>query len=94
MPGKKHNVPGLWPAAWTMGNLGRAGYGASLEGTWPYSYEQCDVGTLQNQNDVDGNPTASKTGGDVMFNRKHNTKALSFMSGQRSFCLYMPRRLS
>lgn len=27
-----HNVVGLWPAIWTMGNLGRAGYGASLEG--------------------------------------------------------------
>lgn len=27
-----HNVAGLWPAVWTMGNLGRAGYGASLEG--------------------------------------------------------------
>ena len=26
------NVAGLWPAIWTMGNLGRAGYGASLEG--------------------------------------------------------------
>jgi beta-glucan synthesis-associated protein KRE6 len=26
------NVMGLWPAIWTMGNLGRAGYGASLEG--------------------------------------------------------------
>lgn len=25
---------GLWPAFWTMGNLGRAGYGSSLEGTW------------------------------------------------------------
>lgn len=25
-------VAGLWPAIWTMGNLGRAGYGASLEG--------------------------------------------------------------
>ena len=23
---------GLWPAVWTMGNLGRAGYGASLDG--------------------------------------------------------------
>ncbi|MCO5598570.1 hypothetical protein L7F22_052667 [Adiantum nelumboides] len=82
LPGK-NNVPGLWPAAWTMGNLGRAGYGASLEGTWPYSYEECDVGTLQNQTDVNGNPKASQTGGDVMFNRKHHTKALSFMSGQR-----------
>ena len=27
-----NNILGLWPAIWTMGNLGRAGYGASLEG--------------------------------------------------------------
>ena len=27
------NVAGLWPAVWAMGNLGRAGYGASLDGT-------------------------------------------------------------
>jgi beta-glucan synthesis-associated protein KRE6 len=27
-----NNVRGLWPAAWAMGNLGRAGYGASLDG--------------------------------------------------------------
>ena len=26
------NVPGLWPGVWTMGNLGRAGYGATTEG--------------------------------------------------------------
>lgn len=31
LPGA-NNVVGLWPAVWTMGNLGRAGYGASLEG--------------------------------------------------------------
>ena len=31
LPGT-NNVIGLWPAVWTMGNLGRAGYGASLEG--------------------------------------------------------------
>lgn len=31
MPGP-NNVMGLWPAIWTMGNLGRAGYGATLEG--------------------------------------------------------------
>jgi beta-glucanase (GH16 family) len=31
LPGQS-NVQGLWPAIWTMGNLGRAGYGASLEG--------------------------------------------------------------
>ena len=27
-----NNVRGLWPAIWAMGNLGRAGYGASLDG--------------------------------------------------------------
>lgn len=27
-----NNVVGLWPAVWAMGNLGRAGYGASLDG--------------------------------------------------------------
>lgn len=27
-----NNVVGLWPAIWTMGNLGRAGYGAALDG--------------------------------------------------------------
>jgi beta-glucanase (GH16 family) len=31
LPGA-NNVVGLWPAVWTMGNLGRAGYGASLDG--------------------------------------------------------------
>lgn len=31
LPGA-NNVRGLWPAVWSMGNLGRAGYGASLEG--------------------------------------------------------------
>jgi beta-glucan synthesis-associated protein KRE6 len=31
LPGA-NNVMGLWPAVWTMGNLGRVGYGASLEG--------------------------------------------------------------
>jgi beta-glucanase (GH16 family) len=31
LPGA-NNVLGLWPAVWAMGNLGRAGYGASLDG--------------------------------------------------------------
>lgn len=30
------STPGFWPGAWTMGNLGRAGYGATTEGMWPY----------------------------------------------------------
>lgn len=66
-----------------MGNLGRAGYGASLEGTWPYSYDSCDVGTLQNQTFVDGQPVAAQTGGSVGFNKKHGSNALSFLAGQR-----------
>ena len=54
LPGKS-TVAGLWPAIWSMGNLGRAGYGGSLEGLWPYSYDSCDVGTLKNQS-LDGKP--------------------------------------
>lgn len=37
LPGSS-KLYGLWPAIWAMGNLGRAGYGASLDGTWPYTY--------------------------------------------------------
>lgn len=62
-------TPGLWPAAWTMGNLGRAGYGASTEGMWPYTYAACDVGTFPNQTDTSGNPSAAS--------------GLSFLPGQR-----------
>ena len=36
-----NNVYGLWPAIWTMGNLGRAGYGATLEGL--VCLKQCDI---------------------------------------------------
>ncbi|KAF9005293.1 hypothetical protein BDZ89DRAFT_1145312 [Hymenopellis radicata] len=46
MPGRA-DAPGLWPGAWTMGNLGRAGYGATTEGMWPYSYDSCDTGPFQ-----------------------------------------------
>lgn len=28
-------LQGFWPGAWTMGNLARAGYGATTDGTWP-----------------------------------------------------------
>ncbi len=48
LPGTS-DVYGLWPAIWTMGNLGRAGYGGTLESMWPYSYDTCDIGTLSNQ---------------------------------------------
>lgn len=72
-----NNVEGLWPAVWTMGNLGRAGYGASLEGMWPYSYDACDVGTAPNQT-VNGQPSAATVNGDPF-----NGGALSFLPGQR-----------
>ncbi|RKP08191.1 beta-glucan synthesis-associated [Thamnocephalis sphaerospora] len=48
LPGSPR-VSALWPAIWTMGNLGRAGYGASTEGLWPYSYDTCDNGVTPSQ---------------------------------------------
>ena len=87
MPGYA-KVPGLWPAFWLMGNLGRAGYGSTLQGTWPYSYDQCDVGTTMNQTIYNstypnGYPADTLNGGATMFNQKHNTRALSFLPGQK-----------
>ncbi|ESK95791.1 glycoside hydrolase family 16 protein [Moniliophthora roreri MCA 2997] len=75
MPGSP-KAPGFWPGAWTMGNLGRAGYGATTEGMWPYSYDTCDIGTFPNQTDPNGNPTSSATGG-------NEDGPLSFLPGQR-----------
>jgi len=75
MPGTPQG-PGFWPAIWTLGNLGRAGYGATTEGTWPYSYAACDLGTFPNQTDKSGNPTADATG-------SPGGDPLSFQPGQR-----------
>lgn len=47
-------APGLWPGAWTMGNLGRPGYLSTTEGMWPYTYQACDVGITPNQSSSDG----------------------------------------
>ncbi|KAF8708027.1 Beta-glucan synthesis-associated protein (SKN1), partial [Rhizoctonia solani] len=78
LPGAS-NVFGLWPAFWMMGNLGRAGYGASLEGTWPYTYDTCDVGTLANQTDPRTNlPAAAHVGGPTGTNGE-----MSYLPGQR-----------
>ncbi|PPQ99336.1 hypothetical protein CVT24_009150 [Panaeolus cyanescens] len=78
LPGS-NQVSGLWPAVWTMGNLGRAGFGASVEGLWPYSYDECDVGTLPNQTYPGTQlPAAARTGGDPLSNG-----VLSFLPGQR-----------
>ncbi|EPQ51074.1 beta-glucan synthesis-associated [Gloeophyllum trabeum ATCC 11539] len=75
MPGSP-SAPGLWPGAWTMGNLGRAGYGATTDGTWPYSYDSCDLGTFPNQTAKDGTPAAAATGG-------NDGGPLSYLPGQR-----------
>ncbi|PSR72683.1 hypothetical protein PHLCEN_2v11457 [Hermanssonia centrifuga] len=39
LPGPNSDTKGYWPGAWTMGNLGRPGYGATSDGTWPYSQQ-------------------------------------------------------
>ncbi|KAJ7644331.1 glycoside hydrolase family 16 protein [Roridomyces roridus] len=75
LPGTSKTA-GFWPGVWTMGNLGRAGYGASTEGMWPYTYDSCDVGTLPNQTAKDGTPAAAATGGS-------GDSELSFLPGQR-----------
>ncbi|KAH9969089.1 beta-glucan synthesis-associated protein [Russula dissimulans] len=62
LPGAS-DILGLWPSLWTMGNLGRAGYGASLNGLWPYTYDSCDVGTAPNQT-FNNQPDVSTLPGD------------------------------
>ncbi|KAH0838181.1 glycoside hydrolase family 16 protein [Lanmaoa asiatica] len=74
LPGA-NNIPGM------QGLLSihyrRVGYGASLEGMWPYSYDSCDVGTVANQTH-NGEPAAALTNGDP-----GNGDVLSFLPGQR-----------
>ncbi|KAG6378626.1 glycoside hydrolase family 16 protein [Boletus reticuloceps] len=72
-----NNIVGFWPAIWTLGNLGRAGYGASLEGMWPYTYDACDIGTVANQS-LNGQPVAATEGGDT-----GKGGVLSYLPGQR-----------
>ncbi|KAH9858128.1 glycoside hydrolase family 16 protein [Lenzites betulinus] len=72
-----NNIHGLWPAVWAMGNLGRAGYGASLDGMWPYTYDACDVGTAPNQT-INGLPLNATIDGDT-----GHDGVLSFLPGQR-----------
>ncbi|KAH8915715.1 glycoside hydrolase family 16 protein [Atractiella rhizophila] len=70
---------GLWPGAWTIGNLARPGYGATNDGVWPYSYDVCDVGTYRNQTRKDNTPMATSTTGDV---EKYGGK-LAYSPGQK-----------
>jgi len=79
MPGNSI-ASGFWPGSWTMGNLGRAGFGATNDGMWPYSYNSCDVGTLEGQMMPDNTPVAaySESGSDEYRGR------LSILRGQRA----------
>ncbi|KAK6537547.1 hypothetical protein TWF694_011729 [Orbilia ellipsospora] len=45
---------GLWPGIWSLGNLARPGYLATSDGTWPYAYDDCDIGITPNQSSPDG----------------------------------------
>jgi beta-glucanase (GH16 family) len=58
-------VSGFRPGVEMMGNLGRPGYGATTEGTWPYTYDSCDIRTLENQTNPSGTgpPAATNTDG-------------------------------
>ncbi|KAL5371868.1 hypothetical protein DPSP01_013933 [Paraphaeosphaeria sporulosa] len=47
-------VHGLWPGVWTLGNLGKPGFTATTDGTWPYTYQACDAGITPNQSDSSG----------------------------------------
>ena len=40
MPGVS-TQPGLWPAFWLMGNLGRATFAQSTAGFWPFIFDEC-----------------------------------------------------
>ncbi|KAF8314471.1 beta-glucan synthesis-associated [Clavulina sp. PMI_390] len=72
------DISGYWPGAWMMGNLGRPGYGASVDGLWPYTYDSCDWGTLPNQT-YNGMPEVNEKGG---ASPKSNYN-LSWLPGQR-----------
>ncbi|KAH8918053.1 glycoside hydrolase family 16 protein [Atractiella rhizophila] len=78
LPGNP-NWFGLWPGAWTIGNLARPGYGATNDGVWPYSYDVCDVGTYPNQTRKDNTPSAALTSGSV----KYYGGELAYSPGQR-----------
>ncbi|KAI0316625.1 beta-glucan synthesis-associated [Amylostereum chailletii] len=73
------NILGFWPAVWTMGNLGRVGYGATTDGLWPYSYDSCDYGAIANQT-KDGLPAAAF---EVGKGDQYHDDKLSFLPGQR-----------
>lgn len=81
LPGPNSETQGYWPGAWTMGNLGRPGYGGTTDGVWPYTYDSCDVGTFPNQTLKDDSGPAAALHSDAS-KAKYNFQ-LSVLSGQR-----------
>ncbi|ESK85956.1 glycoside hydrolase family 16 protein [Moniliophthora roreri MCA 2997] len=80
LPAPGPTAQGYWPGVWTMGNLGRAGFRATTDGMWPYSYDSCDVGTFPNQTDHNNEP-ASAAFSDKSW--PEYDKKLSVLNGQR-----------
>ncbi|KAJ7498598.1 beta-glucan synthesis-associated [Mycena latifolia] len=81
LPGPNANAAGYWPGVWTMGNLARPGYIATSDGTWPYTYNTCDVGTFPNQTNLDGQTPAAAVHSDASTAKYNNN--LSWLSGQK-----------
>lgn len=81
LPGS-HSDEGFWPAVWLLGNLGRAGYAGTTQGMWPYSYSQCDVGTLANQTNPEKTGPYAALHAHGMFSDTVDNK-ISFLEGQR-----------
>jgi beta-glucanase (GH16 family) len=52
LPGR-HDIGGLWPAVWLLGNLGRATFEQSTNLMWPWSYEECNR-ELQHAQEISG----------------------------------------
>lgn len=48
LPGK-HNIGGLWPAFWLLGNLARHTYVGSSEHIWPWSSNVCTTRSFSSQ---------------------------------------------
>lgn len=51
-PGR-HDVGGLWPAVWLLGNLGRATFESSTNLMWPWSYGDCNR-DMQSAQEISG----------------------------------------
>ncbi|SPO24289.1 related to KRE6 - glucan synthase subunit [Ustilago trichophora] len=81
LPGS-HSDEGFWPAVWMLGNLGRAGYAGTTQGMWPYSYNECDVGTLANQTNPQKTGPNAAINAHGLYSDSVDNK-ISFLEGQR-----------